>query len=188
MIEMAGGAPTVARDLKKLGYVGSHGPYSEQAVRTWGTGAHTPSSDLLFALARYYELSLDRYAFSEPKEDNLKEAVREFQQRQDQLREALRSALSELVEADEACDTEFELSLDEYAFGEPEQCDLKQAVQEFQQRWAQLREALRQALREFVEIDELHGASIAPDRPASRPAGHARRHAVAGGSRPERTK
>lgn len=102
LIEMAGGARSVALDLEKLGYVGRDRLHREQLVRMWGTGAYMPSSDLLFALARYYELSLDEYAFGEPEEHGPGQAVPGLQQRRAQLRKALRHALWELVDADEA--------------------------------------------------------------------------------------
>jgi hypothetical protein len=100
IIEVAGGAGSVALDLERLGYMGGDGPFSEQSVRTWSTGALAPGSDLLFALARYYDLSLDEYAFGEP-EDDRRETMLGFQERRDQLRQAVRNALRELVSDDE---------------------------------------------------------------------------------------
>ena len=95
----------MALELERLGYMGGDGPFSEQSVRTWSTGAHAPGSDLLFALARHYDISLDEYAFGEL-EDGRRETVQGFQERRQRLREALRQALRELVEADEGCETE----------------------------------------------------------------------------------
>lgn len=103
---MAGGAAAMALDLDKLGYVAADGPYTEEAVRAWCAGEQAPESDLLFALARYYELSLDEYVFGEPEDASLREAIHGFHQKRDQLREvlreALREALRELVQVDEA--------------------------------------------------------------------------------------
>lgn len=93
VIDLAGGPHALALDLQRLGYVGRDGPYSEQAVRTWRAGARIPASDLLFALARRYQLSLDDYALSEDTEGGSRP-------RHDRLREAL----WELVEADLAYD------------------------------------------------------------------------------------
>lgn len=102
VIRTAGGPQDVALDLEKLGYAGRDGPYSGRTVRTWRAGARTPGSDLLFALARCYELSLDRYVFGERPQASLPDATRECQHERDRLCEAL----AELVAADEACDVE----------------------------------------------------------------------------------
>ena len=77
VIDAAGGPQLVTLDLEKLGYVGRDGPYSEQAVRTWRAGARTPGSDLLFALARFYALSLDEYAFGRSLRASLTTAIRD---------------------------------------------------------------------------------------------------------------
>lgn len=92
----------MALDLEKLGYVGRYGPYSGRTVRTWRAGARSPGSDLVFALARYYELSLDRYVFGSPPQASLREAIRECGQERDRLREVL----AELVAADERYDVD----------------------------------------------------------------------------------
>jgi hypothetical protein len=105
IIEVAGGPGSVALDLERLGYFGGDGPLSEQSIRTWGTGTLTPGSDLLFALARYYDLSLDEYAFGET-EDGRRETMLGFQERRRQLREAVRNALRELVELEDGRETE----------------------------------------------------------------------------------
>ena len=104
IIEVAGGPGSVAFDLERLGYLGGEGPFSEQSIRTWSTGTLTPGSDLLFALARYYDLSLDEYAFGEM-EDGRRETMLGFQERRRRLREAVRNALRELVELDDGRET-----------------------------------------------------------------------------------
>jgi len=94
VIDLAGGPHALALDLQRLGYVGRDGPYSEQAVRTWRAGARIPASDLLFTLARRYQLSLDDYAFSDVMDES------GLRQRRARLRRQLRTALWELVEED----------------------------------------------------------------------------------------
>jgi hypothetical protein len=100
VIQAAGGPQLVALDLEKLGYVGRDGPYSGRTVRTWRAGARTPGADLLFALARYYELSLDQYAHGESPRNGLAEAIRRCEQERDRLRDTL----EELAAADERYD------------------------------------------------------------------------------------
>ena len=101
-IQAAGGPQLVALDLEKLGYVGRDGPYSGRTVRTWRAGARTPGADLLFALARFYDLSLDQYTRSEAPKSGLTDAIRGCEQERDRLRETL----EELVAADERYDVD----------------------------------------------------------------------------------
>jgi hypothetical protein len=70
VIRIGGGPRQLARALTGLGFT-----YSEGAVRAW-RGERNPPADVIFALARHYEVSLNDYAFASTIQERL-EALEE---------------------------------------------------------------------------------------------------------------
>jgi transcriptional regulator with XRE-family HTH domain len=56
----AGGAKALAFELTQLGY----GPVDEQTIRAYRRGDRRPTPDLVFAIARRFNVSVDEYIFS----------------------------------------------------------------------------------------------------------------------------
>lgn len=61
--ERAGGSEPLTRHLAEMGFVGVDGPFGEATVRAWIAGRRSPDPAVLLAVAAYYGLSLDEYAF-----------------------------------------------------------------------------------------------------------------------------
>ena len=84
-IDNAGGPKALAHKLEKHGFTGREGPYDERTVRAWRAGRRMPSPDLVFGIAKLFELSLDRYAFGDELHDKLTQDVDNLREDRDQL-------------------------------------------------------------------------------------------------------
>ena len=84
-IEKAGGPKALGHKLEKHGFTGREGPYDERTVRAWRAGRRMPSPDVVFGIAMLFELSLDRYAFSDELQDKLAQDVARLREDRDQL-------------------------------------------------------------------------------------------------------
>ncbi len=80
-IEKAGGAEALAEALHAVGFSGREGPFDDRTVRAWANGNRRPTPDLIFAVARLLDLSMDRYAFGTELRAEISEVIDDHERR-----------------------------------------------------------------------------------------------------------
>lgn len=85
-ITAAGGTDKLAETLAQLGFQGAKGgAYNPGSIANWKSGTRQPDAEVVFALARRLDLSLDKYVFGEDVPPALPEIVDEHGRRLGEL-------------------------------------------------------------------------------------------------------